>query len=140
MITKNENLKKMVDELDVISTKLKELKGNEFVIEYLKAVSDKERVKREIQGVTAKIQMDCKHNIWYHMRTETDEFEGRSYHKCMCIKCGAIRENRVGNFKNLIKTSCTFDEVQRKYFEVMKLTDNIDATFIILKDIFTGKV
>ena len=40
----------------------------------------------------------CTHPVWYFMGATKDDYEGRIYWNCMCMRCGKIEERRSKDF------------------------------------------
>lgn len=63
------------------------------------------KLQNDKESIFQKIQKICPHEICYRISTEHDAYEGRTYAKYQCEKCGNTWEERVicGRFKYPVK-------------------------------------
>jgi len=89
---------------------------------------------RGMDNLIEEIQNNCKHETWYHISTSNDEYEGRTYFTCKCLDCDHIEEDRSRDFKNVIYTKKNFRDVQIKYKELKRITNNPKLILEILNE------
>ena len=127
------------DYLDNINIGIKVLETNSIIQLYNEQKTEKEKINRQINSMTNKMQSECKHPIWYHVSTSGDYFEGRTYYMCKCLECGYQKERISRDFnKMVIHTEETFSIIQDKYFEFKKITNDINIIKSLLEEKFKG--
>ena len=138
MDVENEQLNKIIDAFNQNNIIISELEKIDIIKDYNTYKSENENLLKYINESIEKIQANCNHDIWYHINTSKDDYEGRSYYNCRCLNCGLIFEDRTRTFKNVIFTKEKFEVVKEKYNELKKITENVNILFQLLKEKFNN--
>lgn len=145
------NYKKEYDELikqrEKIVAEIKELEKNETVIRYIELTKQNETLYKQQQNLYKDIKeskfSSCKHILVYS-RIDYDRYEGRTYKRCGCIKCGLNNSVLNGDYRLLIegimynylrnnyfsgietKVACDLDLAQAIYSKIKEAHPDID--------------
>ena len=91
--------RKRINELMEIRSELLEIpevkKFSETDEEYRKLEKETDIVSKKVYHARQEL---CTHPVWYFMGAFKDDYEGRIYWNCMCMKCGKVEERRSKDF------------------------------------------
>ena len=91
--------RKRINELMEIRSELLEIpevkKFSETDEEYRKLEKETDIVSKKAYHARQEL---CTHPVWYFMGATKDDYEGRIYWNCMCMRCGKIEERRSKDF------------------------------------------
>ena len=105
----NEELQVIEEELKEKSKKINELKAMRLelleipeVKKFYEVDEEYRNLEKETDIVSKKVyharQELCTHPVWYFKGAFKDDYEGRIYWNCMCMKCGKVEERRSRDF------------------------------------------